>query len=400
MVKIDSLQVAKLSQAEPGLRALFIRWARMAAKGESLPASFTVRGVGFGGQRDLESLLMTRTSRTTDGKVRGSLPPTLREPSAWHDVIAELGMPALQAEPESVADFLLRLEWLHPEVAVVLEDLKETPEVVRHLSKEANRTGWKTLFESVLRMGRHLPDCFMTLSQLGSDWFNDSKALRSGPLRRQLVLIIAAFAHIGADDEKNVLSAWGIEPNPYTSSVTVFAPFVFWLDDGTCFDYPLKLYEKGLVCQLPAETVLKMSRVEWQGEKKLATSENAAPILRFVETGRPVLYTEGYPNCAVLNLMRLLAECGVVAVHWGDADLDGFRIANLVCGNMPGSSVAASRVLETPGDLPGIPLSSAQRRRVERFIGQHPSCAYLGDLNRLLDRGRWYEQESFPSHVL
>ena len=144
-------------------------------------------------------------------------------------------------------------------------------------------------------------------------------------------------------------------------------------------------------------SVLRIVRIDWRGdEKKIATSENAAPLIRFVAAGRPVLYTEGYPNCAVLALMRCLSGQGLVAAHWGDADLDGLNIAALVQGNMPGSRIVAEEVIAVPGCVPGIPLTDAQRQRLARFLARNPACPYGDCLKMLLDRRCWYEQESFP----
>ena len=397
-MKVGVEPVTELLSEAPALRPLFLRWARAAVKGNRLPETFTGPVLDFEAQRRLELLLKTQTGRTTDGKVYGTLLPMLREPSAWMEVAAALGVGEQDsAKTESVKDFLLRLKWLHPEAGFALETLGDDSEVVRHLSVPENRPNWKTLFASVLHRTQHLPGRLMTLSQLGSDWFNDSKILRSGPLRRQLVLIMAAFARTASDDEKEILASLGIEANPYTSAVTVFAPFGFCLDDGTYFDFPLQLYRKGLVCQLPAETVLRIVRIDWRGdEKKIATSENAAPLIRFVAARRPVLYTEGYPNCAVLALMRCLSGQGLVAAHWGDADLDGLNIAALVQGNMPGSRIVAEEVIAVPGCVPGIPLTDAQRQRLARFLERNPACPYGDCLKMLLDRGCWYEQESFP----
>ena len=397
-MKVGVEPVTELLSEAPALRPLFLRWARAAVKGRRLPESFTGPAIDFEAQRRLEALLKTRTGRTGDGKVFGTLLPTLREPSVWLEVAAALGVgEPVQAKAEAVETFLLRLAWQYPAAGFALEALGESSEVVRHLSDAGNRPNWKTLFASVLRMTRCQPGRLMTLSQLGADWFNDSKILRSGPLRRQLVLIVAAFARTTSDDEKEILASLGIEANPYTSAVTVFAPFGFWLDDGTYFDFPLQLYRKGLVCQLPAETVLRIVRIDWRGdEKKIATSENAAPLIRFVAAGRPVLYTEGYPNCAVLALMRFLSGQGLVAAHWGDADLDGLNIAALVQGNMPGSRSVAEEVIAVPGCVPGIPLTDAQRQRLVRFLARNPACPYGDCLRMLLDRGCWYEQESFP----
>ena len=68
----------------------------------------------------------------------------------------------------------------------------------------------------------------------------------------------------------------------------------------------------------------------------------------------------------------------------------------LVQGNLPGSHVVAAEILAAPEGVTGIPLTEAQRRRLERFITQNPTCPYRESLNQIRARGCWYEQESFP----
>ena len=144
-MKVGVEPVTELLSEAPALRPLFLRWARAAVKGNRLPETFTGPVLDFEAQRRLELLLKTQTGRTTDGKVYGTLLPMLREPSAWMEVAAALGVGEQDsAKTESVKDFLLRLKWLHPEAGFALETLGDDSEVVRHLSVPENRPNWKT----------------------------------------------------------------------------------------------------------------------------------------------------------------------------------------------------------------------------------------------------------------
>ena len=139
-MKVGVEPVTELLSEAPALRPLFLRWARASVKGRRLPESFTGPVLDFEAQRRLELLLKTQTGRTTDGKVYGTLLPMLREPSAWMEVAAALGVGEQDsAKTESVKDFLLRLKWLHPEAGFALETLGDDSEVVRHLSDSGNR---------------------------------------------------------------------------------------------------------------------------------------------------------------------------------------------------------------------------------------------------------------------
>lgn len=395
---MESKDISNLMEATPKLRSLAMRWARMAANGEAPPHSFTLPNLGYAEQLDVERVLGVKLARTAGGKARGEVPDWLRAPAAWRALGQSVMNPDNAAE--TVEDFLQRLEWKHPDRSEAVRTLRNSPEVNRYLSDASRRAQWEQLFNRILDMLRHLTGEFKLLSQLGSDWFNDSKILRSGALRRQLVLILAAVGDMQPDDEREVLAAVGIEDNPYTSSATVFAPFTFTTVEGGWFDFPLRLFEQGLVCQLTGETILAIDRIVWHGAAKtIATSENAAPLLSFRERRESVLYTEGYPNFAVLKLMVDLADAGIVAEHWGDADLDGLQIAALVEGNMPGSRIVAREALADPKGVTGIPLTDAQTVRIDRFLTLHPDFRYADSVRLIRERGCWYEQESFSDGI-
>ena len=319
------------------------------------------------------------------------------EPKDVLKLLEALGL-AENAAAESTEDFLSRIQWQMPDAREAIAEIKDMPEVMRHLADAANRPTWRELFASAWDRAQRKTGRATTLSQLGSDWFNDSKILRSGTLRRQLVLILSAISGVSADDERSVLAEAGIEENPYTSSVVVSAPFTFRLKDGTRFDYPMKFFMKRLVCQLPLEIVREIDSdsIWWEGYDNLVTTcENAAPITRYVQDRSPVVYTEGYPNLAVQGLLKAFARRGLKSVHVGDADLDGFRIAATVDRCIPVERVGAAEVLADPKGLMGIPLTPSQAARIDRFLAQHPDFKYAESVRLIRERGCWYEQEGF-----
>ena len=396
-MSIEQKDVLNLLGAAPKLRPLLMRWARMAARGEKLPATFSVSGLGYDEQRALERFLRMTTSRTRSGRVSGTVPDEMRDPAAWRMVREALGL-AEDCVAESTEDFLSRIQWQMPDAREAIAEFKDMPEVLRHLADAANRPIWQQLIVSAWNRVQRKTGRATTLSQLGSDWFNDSKILRSGALRRQLVLILSAISGVSADDERSVLAEAGIEENPYTSSVIVSAPFTFRLKDGTRFDYPMKFFMKRLVCQLPLEIVREIDSdsIGWAGYDNLVTTcENAAPITRYVQDRSPVVYTEGYPNFAVQGLLKAFARRGLKSVHMGDADLDGFIIAATVDRCIPVERVGAAEVLADPKGLNGIPLTPSQEARIDRFLALHPDFKYAESVRRIRERGCWYEQEGF-----
>ena len=397
-MSIEQKDVLNLLGAAPKLRPLVMRWARQAARGEKLPTTFSAADLGYEDQQSLERFLGVTTSRTRTGRVSGAVPEEMRDPAAWRTVLETLGLVGAAAA-ESTEDFLSRIQWMMPDAREAIAEFKGMPEVIRHLADVTNRPKWRELFASAWDRAQRKAGRATTLSQLGSDWFNDSKILRSGSLRRQLVLVLSAISGVSADDERSVLAEAGIEENPYTSSVIVSAPFTFRLKDGTYFDYPMKFFMKRLVCQLPLEIVREIDSgsIGWEGYDNLVTTcENAAPITRYVQDRRPVVYTEGYPNLAVQGLLKAFARRGLKSVHMGDADLDGFRIAATVDRCIPVERVGAAEILTDPKRLKGIPHTSAQAARIDRFLAQHPDFKYAESVRLIRECGCWYEQEGFP----
>lgn len=382
----------------PALRPFLLRMARRVAQGMDLSARFSVRGLDYAAQGELERLLGVALIRKADGAVAGEFPPRWREPSAWREVIAALGVARDDAAAESVETFLTRLAWREPDTRELLDGLREIPEVVRFLRDPSRRDEWKRLFAGALGRARADDGDERTLSQLGSDWLNDSKSLRTGGLRRQLALMLSvADGRGGGADERTLFAAHGIVENPYASFVTFFAPLAFTTDAGETFDFPERLWSAGLSCTLSGETVGRIRSVAWHGgAATLVTSENAAPFARLVAARRPSLYTEGYPNHAVQRLLRLLDEAGVAAEHAGDADLDGFRIAEIVGRCIALRRVVAAEIVRQREETQALALDEAQKRRIRRFLESHPQDPYRDELAILLERGHWHEQESFP----
>ena len=392
---------AAIAQA-PGVRPLLRKIADKVARGVALPARFSVGELGYAEQRELEGLLGVVGKRMADGRVSFPLPDELREPSAWQEAMAFFGL--ARVDDGEGKDVFRRLKLLLPETAWVLDQLAGRDEVSRFVTNRKNGRDWMRLFRYVMEK-RLLCNayCDITLSQLGSDCFGDSKKLRSGALRRQLAQILGAFDDMDSTDERAVFARFGIIDNPYTTSVTVFAPIIFWCrDKRKPFDFPYLLFRQGLACQLPLETIGAITKIEWLEDLNpiVTTSENAAPFAGLVKRGIPCLYTEGYPNTCVTGLLSMFHARGVKCVHEGDADLDGFRIADEVAKAIPLERVVAADVLSLAAkrNLPvGIPLTDAQRSRTEGFLSGNPDFEYAGTIRKMLDWGRWVEQESFES---
>ena len=395
-------RIAPAVKRAPALGCVLKKLADKVARGVALSATVSFPRLDYAAQRELEGLFGVQGRRNANGRFSIALPDPLREPSAWQEAIALFGLAKVDAAEGE--DIFARLKLLLPETAWVLDTLAERDEVSRFVANRENGRDWMRLFRHVMEKRLLCNAHFdITLSQLGSDCFGDSKKLRSGALRRQLALILGAFGDMDPSDERAVFARFGIIDNPYTTSATVFAPFVFWCRDvRKPFDFPYLLFRQGLACQLPLETVGAITKIEWLEDSNplITTSENAAPFAGLVRRGIPCLYTEGYPNSCVTGLLSMFRARGVRCVHEGDADLDGFRIADEVAKAIPLERVVAvgALALATKNGLPvGIPLTDTQRARATAFLAGNPDFEYAAAIRKMLDWGRWIEQESFES---
>ncbi len=381
----------------PVLENAVRKLASKAARGVRIPQTVTVKGLDYVAQRELEHLFGTVGGRDSSGGFYIQLLPMFQERSAWRDAIEYFGL-AGGGSSSVTGNVFERLKMLEPCLGPLVDMLSANDEVARFARKAENQKAWlclaKGMREHILR-GR-----ITTLSQLGSDLFGDSKRLRSGPLRRQLVIMAATLAGFDPDDERKVLEGALIVDNPYTSYVTFSAPVKFTLRDGSQFDYPDRHFALKMAVQLPLETVLEIDEIEWMSDSmRVTTSENAAPFARLVAENTPSVYTAGYPCLAVKVLLHKLSEKGVACVHEGDADLDGFRIASEVGKAIRLEGILASDVLANAPDDFGIELSPEQSKRAWAFLSSRQGDEFMfsSEVKDILARGRWIEQESFAS---
>lgn len=377
--------------------------AAKVARGVRLPQTFSAKGLDYDAQRELEHLFGMVGQRTVDGRFYLSVHGCLRDPAMWREALEYFGFLNGKDAGGDDEDVFARLKLLAPDLSSFIDELALNEEVVRFLTNTENKKDWMRLFRSFI--GRFYgPECGLvtTLSQLGSDWFCDSKKLRSGGLRRQLAIIAATLADSPLDDERRALEGALIVDNPYTSSVTFSAPVHLVMKDGAIFDYPRDYYVRRMATQLPLETVLEIAEVRWAGKPRaVTTSENAAPFANMVRKGDACVYTGGYPCLAVKMFLHKLGKTGSECVHEGDADLDGFKIASEIGKCIVLKRVVAADILALAASDEGRELTSDQSKRAWAFLSspQWKNFRFADDVKRILFRGRWIEQESFGTII-
>ena len=396
---LSKARIAAAIEKAPAVEGMLKKLAGKVARGVRLPASFTARGLDYAAQRELEHLLGTIGQRQPDGSFYIQLHEFLRDPEIWREAMEYFGLSRQGRDGGDGKDVFARLKLLEPEFSPFIDKLAANDEVQRFVATPKNQRPWMDVFRGVVGRIRNKGRSLTTLSQLGSDWLGDSKILRSGALRRQLVLVISVLG----DDEpgkedRRILEEFMVIDNPYTSNVTVFAPIILILDSGVMLDFPLKLFKQGMAATLPLETVAHIRSLSWEGPRRdLTTCENAAPFTSLISNRVPAIYTAGYPSLAVKMFLFLMSELGVECVHFGDADLDGFRIADEVGSYISLKGVAASEILKCADVDAGIPLTPEQSRRAWAYLSKHPEFRFAEEVRIMLSHGRWIEQESFAS---
>ena len=382
----------------PQIEAVVRKLASKVARGVRLPETVSVKDLDYGAQRELEHLFGSIGQRTSDGRFYFPILPIFRKRAVWREAIEYFGLVKEESDSED-EDIFARLKLLDPDLAPLIDALAADEDVVRFVSKKENRKDWKRLFQSLVKRFSS-PECGLitTLSQLGSDWFGDSKKLRSGALRRQLVVILAILSDMDREEERLVLEGALIVDNPYTSSVTFSLPVTLIMKDGAVFDYPSSYHTSRMAVQLPLETVVNIERVEWDVSPQIiTTSENAAPFANMVAKGTSCVYTAGFPSLAVKAFLNKLSESGSECIHEGDADLDGFRIANEVGSCIRLKKVVASDVLKKASLDEGRELSPEQIKRTSAFLfnPKYRDYEFAEEIQSILMRRKWIEQESF-----
>lgn len=378
------------------MRLWLKRAARYAAAGEPLPATLTLGDIPQDKAVRLALEDVFPGCREENGRLKARLTDAMREPERWLPLAELLGLKPVRpetAEPpdELFAQTLRRLKVLHPDDTALVDILRRSEQLQRFF--KTCRTApddLVALFDALVSL-RTTP-AGVTLSELGARCFNDSKALRNGTRRQQLEHLLRLQAGSPDDDSATLFSAHGIIENPYTTHVVVYAPFAYRTHEGEWLDWPRRLWLHGEAAILSWKTVRALTAIRFEEPcHTLVTSENAAPFHRLVEMRRASLYTEGYPNAAVKTLLRHFAQSKVACLHWGDTDLDGYRIADQIAHTIP------TRLYVAPAGADHLQthllrLTHEQHLRLARFIDTNPGFPYLSELHQTLARG-WLEQE-------
>jgi hypothetical protein len=163
---------------------------------------------------------------------------------------------------------------------------------------------------------------------------------------------------------------------------------------------------------LPRAVLLRIANTVAASNLKpvVTTIENETAFLRYldeddvptrIDAGTEiVLYTEGFPSDDLLQLLRDLAPHVSGVRHWGDSDVYGIRIAEMVglaAGCVSLFRTDAAWVLEQPPRL-GQQLDSAHKLMLDK-LREHCEAPHVVGASEVatavLLRGLWFEQEVY-----
>lgn len=262
----------------------------------------------------------------------------------------------------------------------------------------------KALFQ-VAGIVRHLRSSLgpSTLANLGATYCGDSKALRSGDLFRLvgdwLLLAEGGIDCLNAENRTAALKRHNLVENPTAIKVTLFGPLVYE-KAGRRFDWIKQLWQLGETATLSWDNLHDIDALAIEllsaTSLRVVTCENETPFCRLVRElfAGTIIYTEGYPNAAVLRVLQLLRRSDSEFLHWGDTDFDGLRIAELLhrvqslrLWRCDAREVVRHRSLLKP-------LGDRHKHRAQIFLENHSDFIFADELQFAIDHG-WLEQENW-----
>ena len=267
----------------------------------------------------------------------------------WLTRIEEaLGTTPLKHSPKFSQDeqnttLLYRLRLAFPRLRDLVDYLAENPEELRGLRTGSASDTTNRCFQLAKTL-QYLIDNTepVTVSELGAQFFESSKALRQGELRTLLLRWLKLYLRdvYLSEDEDQLLENFHVYHDRLTVNAVLFGP-VIYRKHGREFDWIYQLYKQGEAATLNWANLMEMENMSWRDRKddppQLICCENEAPFSQLMrqQPGNAYLFTGGFPNSAVCTIYRLLASQASRCLHWGDSDPNGLRIASILHALFP-----------------------------------------------------------------
>lgn len=150
-------------------------------------------------------------------------------------------------------------------------------------------------------------------------------------------------------------------------------------------------------------SLIERAQVDARHARALLTVENPASFELLTELAPrhlAVVLTAGYPSSAVLLLLKAIVEQRVLAFHWGDIDIGGFRIlAHLRrhAGAFRPLAMGAAELHDHAADLHPLTQKDAQAGAA---LLEHPLLADCGAAIAALPAGKLEQESIAPTYAL
>ena len=327
------------------------------------------------------------------------------EESFWLDRIGHsLGTP-IQRENRPNRDegekrLLARLQLAFPKLHKLTSHLEANPhDLLKVFTKWSDREMTDVCFQLAKAVEYLLANTnFVTISELGSLFFNNSKILRQGDVRTALLQWLRLYSQYveQADDEDRLLEQFSVYHDRLTVNATVYGPVVY-SKNGIEFDWIYRLYQQGEAATLSWANLQDVESMRWQGREvdppKLICCENEAPFSSLMrqQTENAILFTCGFPNSAVRKIYQFLAPYASSCCHWGDTDPNGLRIAAILTDLFPLRlyRCEADTIRKHADHL--LPMTEKQRIAAREML-KNEAFPFQEELNISLEKG-WLETQ-------
>jgi hypothetical protein len=324
----------------------------------------------------------------------------------WVERIGEATGIPLRHRPQLSKDeqrktVLDRLQLAFPLLRDLIRYLQEHPEELKRALANSENETTKRCFQLAQTvqhlLGNTLP---LTVSELGAQFFGNSKALRQGEYRALLLRWLKIYAQDAelSDNDYQLLENFHVYHDRLTVNAVLFGP-VIYRKHGREFDWIYRLYEQGEAATLNWANLMDVETMSWLGREndppQLLCCENEAPFSQLVRQrpGDAVLFTSGFPNSAVCTIYRLLAPRASRCRHWGDSDPNGLRIASILHALFPLQLYRCDIETLKGCEQDLLPLTDRQKSAARAMLapGGFP---FQDELRFTLAQG-WLEQEKW-----
>ncbi len=313
-------------------------------------------------------------------------------------------MPANTHRPkrDAVEDILGPLHLAFPELQTLFSLIREDDRSIRSMlsgsSVDTAKKNCCTMAKLVsFLLHNNTP---ITVSDLGAQFFQNSKALRQGELRTLLVRWLRLItAHAEDIEEPDLLERYHILHYRLTVHAVLYGPIIYE-KNGMLFNWIDQLYQEGETAILGWQNIQNIDRIYFQKEEpdvpKLICCENEAPFSNMIQqrTNNCLLFTSGFPSSAVQRLYQLLAHQASSCHHWGDSDPAGLRIAAIMHALHPLQLFRCDLATLKHHKRKLIPLSRQQKNDIMNILENQPDFPFTKELLFTLDNG-WLEQENW-----